>query len=361
MSEWNFCPSCGNSLLGDSPVYCATCGSRLKAEAGDQDPPGGPGEDSTSQTTGGAASIPESTRHPEGDAAASLVVHHLEEGETRRVPEHVPYGLYRVTSWVELRDAAGNVITQDSAKVPSGMTGLLLADDRCASLTAELSDVSLTPLPLAPVIDVLGEELEYGVFIVGADIPVGTYRLEDGPTANGGTAHSWSRFDGLLNVIEDDYVDNAGGVDVIIQPEDFAFAFMGALRPTAETLADREAALSGSRQSQRMPRKLRKLTPLDELVEYVQSKQSASEEVLYIQNPQGIESHIATIALTEDHREYLKEWADYIYLQDIPLAEWTSQDFLNFSIITLHLAELESGESIVDMVNAYADSLELDD
>lgn len=74
-----------------------------------------------------------------------------------------------------------------------------------------------------------------------------------------------------------------------------------------------------------------------------------------------MESHIATIALTEDHREYLKEWADYIYLQDIPLAEWTSQDFLNFSIITLHLAELDSGESIVDMVNAYVDSLELDD
>lgn len=200
------------------------------------------------------------------------MVHHLTEGESRRVPEDVPYGLYRVTSWVELRDAAGNVIAQVSAKIPSGMTGLLLADDRCVSVTAELSDVTLTPVPLAPVIDVLGEDLEYGAFIVGADLPAGTYWLEDTPTANGGTAHFWSRFDGLLNVIEDNYVENSGGVDVTIAPDDFAFAFMGALRPTAATLAEREAALSGSRQSQRKPRKLRKLTPLDELVEYVQSK-----------------------------------------------------------------------------------------
>jgi hypothetical protein len=51
----------------------------------------------------------------------------------------------------------------------------------------------------------------------------------------GGSVHYWARFDASLNLVDNEYLENSGGVEVTIAPEDFAFSFMGVLRPISIT------------------------------------------------------------------------------------------------------------------------------
>jgi hypothetical protein len=106
---------------------------------------------------------------------------------------------------------------------------------------------------------------------------------------------------------------------------------------------------------------MRKITPLEELVEYVSSKEFASDEVMYLHDPAGWQEYVSSIVLSEEDKRYLKDRAHFMYLQDIPVSEWSRQDFLDFSVITLHLTELETGRSTVDDVNEYIASLDLTD
>ena len=104
---------------------------------------------------------------------------------------------------------------------------------------------------------------------------------------------------------------------------------------------------------------MRKVTPLDELVEYVNTQEFATDQVMYLQDPEGMQEYISSITLTDEDKKYLKDRAHYIYLQNTPLSEWSTQDFIDFSVITWHKTELETGRSIVDDVNQYVDSLDL--
>ena len=104
---------------------------------------------------------------------------------------------------------------------------------------------------------------------------------------------------------------------------------------------------------------MRKVTPLDELVKYVNGEEFATIQVMYLQDPEGMQEYISSITLTDEDKKYLGDRAHYIYLQNIPLSEWSTQDFIDFSVITWHRTELEMGQSIIDNVNEYVDSLDL--
>ena len=104
---------------------------------------------------------------------------------------------------------------------------------------------------------------------------------------------------------------------------------------------------------------MRKITPLEELVQYASSQEFATDQVMFMQDPEGMQEYISSITLTDEDKKYLGDQAHYMYLQSIPLSEWSTQDFIDFSVITLHKTELETGQSIVDDVKQYVDSLDL--
>ena len=208
------CPLCDKA--GQEPgAFCTSCGMRLLDTA---TAPSAPVDTTLSVT-------------PQDGNGHLRSVHHIHDGEVLLIPEDVPHGLYRASGWFVLRDAAGNEIEQGAADPSDGVFALLLADGRSTTVSTHIGDGTLTPLELMPVIDVLAEGHEEGYCIVGADLQPGSYWLEDIPMAKSGTFHYWARLDDQLNVIDNEYLENSGGVRVEVDSDDFAFVFTGALRP----------------------------------------------------------------------------------------------------------------------------------
>lgn len=236
MGEHVTCPLCGSERQ-EPGAFCTSCGMQLQAV-------------STVDTFTTVNPGP-GLRH--ANSSASLAVHHFNEGDTRRIPHDVPHGLYRTTGSFVLRDQFGREVEQSTTEPSDGVFGLLLADDRSSAVAVEIGDGTLTPLALMPVVDVLATGSSEGYCIVGTDIDPGRYWLDDISMAKGGTFHYWGRLDEQLGIIDNEYLENGGGVEITIESTDFAFAYSGTLRPikaSAGIDADQESASSPFRYAQ---------------------------------------------------------------------------------------------------------------
>lgn len=221
MTDLRFCPQCGAGLLGEEPVFCAACGSRLPIAGLTREPI----ERAQSRSADEEPDPSLDELDVEPTYGRDIQVW---DGQILNVGSDVPFGLYRTTVVAESFSSAGKTIQVVNGCDTCGY-GLFLADER--SDTLAVSDdgllIPVTNLPswdLLPVVD----DLIMGTCLVGVDIPPGRYRID--PYDGQGSPGQASRLDAMLNSLSDHGFESPTSdmpTVVAVKETDFALQFWG--------------------------------------------------------------------------------------------------------------------------------------
>jgi len=221
VSDLRFCPQCGAALVGEDPVFCAECGSRLPIvgftyELIEQDQSRLGGEEST-------PSIDDVDVE-----SADLRDIPVWDGQILNIGSDVPFGLYRTTMVAESYSSSGKTIQVVNGCEPCGY-GLFLADER--SRTLEVSGEGLLiPVANLPTWDPLqiADDLIMGTCLVGVDIAPGRYRID--PYAGQDGIGQAVRLDAMLDSVSEYGFDSPASDEptvVDVEETDFALQFWG--------------------------------------------------------------------------------------------------------------------------------------
>lgn len=227
MSDLRFCPQCGAALVGEDPVFCAECGSRLPIvgithELIEQDQSRRGGEEQTS-------SIDDLDVE-----SADLRDIPVWDGQILNIGSDVPFGLYRTTMVAESYSSTGKTIQVVNGCEPCGY-GLFLADERSSTLEVS-GEGLLIPLANLPSWDPLqmADTLIMGTCLVGVDIAPGRYRID--PYIGQDGMGQAVRLDTLLNSLSEHGFGSATGGEpslVYVEENDLALQFWGRPRRLA--------------------------------------------------------------------------------------------------------------------------------
>lgn len=204
MTSHKFCTECGTANAGGK--FCTECGTNLSAE-----------EFLNADTLGVSENSVEEWEDDE-----------YEEEETDAIPtigsglwvvgQDISPGLYRYAGYFERKDRQGNIINNSTAYEGLGLEKVL-ATDFAIQISGEAVDIDDYP-----VYSVLGNMPLGGRYIIGVDIPPGTYRVSS--AADSGAY--FELLDQNMRLIDNGF--SSGGVMANVTNSAFAFGYKGQLQ-----------------------------------------------------------------------------------------------------------------------------------